>query len=370
MHQHRDEEAGHQRKHQVTGLGGGIRADRLKVGWQVVLKHVHGRIGARREDKASEDGPVAQYAGRESGLLSPTLLVISKEGKQHRGCDEQPNDCSTIPRVLRAGPRQREEEGGQRRNEEHVADEIKLDNLLPEGKRRAVLHVNPEGKEDDCQAQCTNREINPETPPPRDAADDEPADRRRRNIRQSLDATQQAHDKRPLAQRHNMHEHIEAPLDGTRRAQPAHGAADDEDHGRRRGGAHQGAEHEDDDAAHERRPQREQRVDPAEHEGEAARAQPERARVPPDVGDGVELVRDGRHGGGHNGHVQADEGQDHGVAEHDQPEADAGWVGRFVFGGDDAGRGPVGWVVFDPQGLNGPSGPGKGRCIVFVTGSF
>ena len=71
---------------------------------QVPLQNIRHRIGAGRVDKASNDASALQYSEWKSCRVSSPILVVDESREKHPKYNEQADDLSIRPRILRAGP--------------------------------------------------------------------------------------------------------------------------------------------------------------------------------------------------------------------------------------------------------------------------
>lgn len=315
-------------EHHVAAFGGRIPTDDLVVRRQIIFEHVASAVRAHDENESGDDGAVLDDSRREGGGATSTELVIDKGGEKDGKGDERADHSAAVPGILGPGPRECEKEAGQRGEEEQVAQQVELRELLLErhagdvaGWPRVRETAHGQQKRDD-----TDGRVDVKTPPPAERLSESATEERRGEGRHPFNTAHPANEHGPPAQSYRLHEDDDAPGKKTSGAQPRDGPPHDK-HGRRgSGAAEQRSSDRDGVGEQEDTLDGEERVRLAEEELESARAKPEDGRIPADVGDGVEVVRDARHGGGDDVHVYAAEDEHRADGEHDEPELGSGGV--------------------------------------------
>ena len=168
MDERADDGADDDGEQHVAAFGGRITTNDLVVSRQIIFEYGTSAVRAHHENESSDDGPARDNAAREGSGVALTELVADKGSKKDGKGDERTDHSATVPGILGAGPRECEKEAGQCGEEEEVAQQVELRNLLVECHAGDVTRFPRVRKtvQDQQQRDGTDRHVDVKTPPP------------------------------------------------------------------------------------------------------------------------------------------------------------------------------------------------------------
>ncbi len=118
--------------HHVAAFGGRISTNDLVVSRQIIFENIASAVRAHDENEPGDDGAALNDPGSEGSAAASTELVVDKGGKKNSKSDKRTDYSATVPGILGAGPRKCEKEASQSGEEEQVAQQVELRDLLHE----------------------------------------------------------------------------------------------------------------------------------------------------------------------------------------------------------------------------------------------
>lgn len=265
---------------------------------------------------AGEAGSLAEEANGDDGVGRNLGLVDGKDGNGDDAKDDEADDGGGLPGVLGAAKLEAKEEHEGAANDEEVAMPVNGGQALLDGGAR-VMQL--EDEDENGEGNAAKRQVDVEAPAPRDLGGEDAAENGPNGRGKGPDHAKDAKVHAAVAHGEEVGYANVGQGNGAAAADALDGAGADEHAHAGADGTQQGADPEDGDGEDENGLAAKDvgQLAPGGDEGGAGE---QVGAADPDVaGAGVEVRRDGGHGGGDDGHVEG--GEEEGDAERRDDEA-------------------------------------------------